>query len=283
MAETRDKVDTEGSGLGHSWADDNVARGDPEVDFIKRRPAFPFGDNPRGREIDFTDTTGREAYGSTRNPVFRAYRGKPPIEGQPQGMPVKKGKIFQNISLLRPELPNRSTDDTANARLQAAQNASWETSGFTSHFPTVSITSPAPGTTFSPGDTFSVVAPASALRTLHSAVLEIDGIAVARRVIDRRDQDSTTNFDFRFVHTVELARALGPMSITVRVFNLETSNQGIIADDALGTRPDIQGAVGTLDGRKGSATSSADYQPLLNETGFLVGAGGVTSITVNIV
>ncbi len=282
MAETRDKIDTEGSGLGHSWADDNVARGDPEVDFIKRRPTFPFGDDPRGREIDFTDTSGQEAYAS-RNQVFRAYRGKPPIEGQPQGMPVKKGKIFQNVNLLRPELPARSTDDTANARIQAAQNAAWETSGFTSHFPTVSITSPAPGATFSPGDTLSVVAPASALRTLHSAVLEIDGVAVARRVIDRRDQDSTPDFDFRFEYPIEPARALGSMSITVRVFNLETSNQGIIADDALGTRPDIQGAVGTLDGRKGSATSSDDYQPLLNETGFLVGAGGVTSITVNIV
>ena len=91
MAEHRDKTTTEGSGLGHSWADDNVGRGDPDVDFIKRRPKFPFGDNPRGREIDFTDTTGTEAYGSTRNQVFRAYRGKAPIEGQPFGMPVRKG------------------------------------------------------------------------------------------------------------------------------------------------------------------------------------------------
>ena len=66
MVEKRDKTTTEGRGLGHSWADDNVARGDPDVDFIKRRPKFPFGDNPRGREIDFTDTTGDEAYASNK-------------------------------------------------------------------------------------------------------------------------------------------------------------------------------------------------------------------------
>lgn len=281
--EHRDKTTTEGKGLGHSWADDNVARGDSDVDFIKRRPKFPLGDDPRGREIDFTDTTGKEAYGSTRNQVFRAYRGKAPIEGQPEGMSARKGKIFQNVRLLRPELPNKSTDDIANAGLQASQTGARQASGFKIQFPTVGITSPAPGATFSPGDTLTVIAPASALRNLHSAVLELDGVAVARRVLDRRDQDSTTNFEFRFIHPLSPVQALGPMSLTVRVFNMETANRGFIADDALGTRPDIRGATGTLDGHKGSATSSNSYQLQLNETGYLVGAGGIVSININII
>ena len=282
MVENRDKTTTEGRGLGHSWADDNVERGDPDVDFIKRRPRYPFGDDPRGREIDFTDETGDESYGSTRKQVFRAYRGKAPIEGQPFGMPKRKGEIVQNIRGLRPELPDRSTADAANAALQAGQIAVLDATNFQALMPTPTLSSPAPGATFSPGGQITVVAPTSALRTLHSAVLEVDGQAVDRRGIDRRDQDSTTQFDFRFIYDIPAARALGPMTITVRAFNMETSNRGIILDDALNTT-DRQGALGTLDGRPGSATSSADFQKLLNQTGFLRSPEGVVSITVNIV
>ncbi len=282
MAEHRPKTTTDGRGLGHSWADDNVERGDPNVDFIKRRPKFPFGDDPRGREIDFTDTTGKEAYGSTRNQVFRAFRGKPPIEGQPFGMPKRKGQIVQNVRGLRPELPNRSTADVANAALQAGQVAVLDATNFTALMPTPTISSPAPGATFSPGGEITVVAPTSALRDIHSATLEIDGLAVDRRVLDRRDQDSTIQFDFRFIYQIPANQALGAMTITVRAFNMETAMRGIILDDALNTT-DRQGALGTLDGRPGSATSSEDYQKLLNETGFLRSPEGVVSITVNIV
>ncbi len=282
MVEHRDKTTTEGRGLGHSWADDNVERGDPDVDFKKRRPTYPIGDNPRGREIDFTDTTGDEAYGSTKNQVFRAYRGKAPIEGQIHGMPQKKGKIFQNIRSLRPELPNRSIDAEANAGLQASQAATLVATNFQALSPTPTISSPAPGATFSPGGEITVVAPTSALRDLHSATLEIDGQSVDRRVLDRRDQDSTTQFDFRFIYQIPASQALGAMTITVRAFNMSTSMRGIILDDALGTTT-RQGAVGTLDGRPGSATSADAYQKLLNETGFLRSPEGVVSITVNIV
>ena len=282
MAEHRPKTTTDGRGLGHSWADDNVERGDPNVDFIKRRPKFPLGDDPRGREIDFTDTTGNESYGSTRNQVFRAFRGKPPIEGQPFGMPQRKGKIVQNIRGLRPELPNRGTADVANAALQAGQVAVLDATNFTALMPTPTISSPAPGATFSPGGEITVVAPTSALRDIHSATLEIDGQAVDRRVLDRRDQDSTVQFDFRFIYPIPANQALGAMTITVRAFNMESAMRGTILDDALNTT-DRQGALGTLDGRPGSATSSEDYQKLLNETGFLRSPEGVVSITVNIV
>jgi hypothetical protein len=282
MVEHRDKTSTEGRGLGHSWADDNVGRGDPDVDFIKRRPNFPFGDNPRGRDIDFEDTTGTESYGSTKNQVFRAYRGKPPIEGQIFGMPQKKGKIFQNVKDLQSELPNRSTADVANAALQAGQAGILNATNFEALLPAPTISSPSPGATFSPGDEITIVAPTSALRDLHSATLEIDGQAVDRRVLDRRDQDSTTLFDFRFIYPIPSTQALGPLTITVRAFNMESSMRGIILDDALNTT-DRQGGLGTLDGRPGSATSAADYQKLLNQTGFLRSPEGVVSITVNIV
>jgi len=172
MVERRDKTTTEGRGLGHSWADDNVVRGDPEVDFIKRRLTFPFGDDPRGREIDFSDTTGKEAYGSTRNQVFRAYRGKPPIEGQIVGDPQKKGKIAQKVRSLRAELPSKSTADTVNAALQAGQVATLLATNFQALYPSPTISSPAPGATFSPGNEITVVAPTTDLMNIHSATLE---------------------------------------------------------------------------------------------------------------
>ncbi len=281
MVEHRDKTTTEGRGLGHSWADDNVERGDPDVDFIKRRPTYPFGDDKRGREIDFQDTSGSESYAS-KNQVVRAYRGQAPIEGQKFGMPEKKGKIIQNIRALRPEVPSSSTDDAANAGLQAAQDSALLATNHQIKFPTVTITSPAPGATFSPGDEITIVAPASALRNLFSATLEINGTAVARRVLDRRDQHSTLSFDFRFIYQIPAAQALGQMSITVRAFNIESSNRGIVADDALNTST-IRTALPTLDGRPGSATSSAEYQKLFPETGILKSPEGVVSITVNIV
>lgn len=179
-------------------------------------------------------------------------------------------------------MPNRSIDFAANEALQEQQRGVLAATNFQALFPTVTITSPAPGATFSPGDTITVEAPASDLRSLFSAVLEIDNQGVDRRVINRRDQDSTPEMDFRFIYQIPSNRVLGPMTITVRAFNMSVSARGHIADDALGTST-VRTGLGTLDGRPGSATSSADYQKLLNETGLLRTPEGVVSITVNIV
>ncbi len=280
MVEYRDKTTTEGRGLGHSFADDNVERGESDADFIKRRPKYPFGDDPRAREIDFEDTSGSES--NRGRQIFRGYRGQAPIEGQEFGMPSRVGKIFKKVSDLRPETINRATNDAANAAQQATELAILEATNFQALYPTVTISSPSPGATFSPGGTITVQAPASDLRSLLSATLEIDNTPVERLVLDRRDQDSTTNYTFTFFYPIPSNKALGSMDITVRAFNMATSNQGMIADDALNTS-DIQTGVGTLDGRPGSATSAADYQKLFNETGMLKSPEGVVSITVNIV
>jgi hypothetical protein len=282
MVERRDKTTTEGRGLGPSWADDNVVRGEPGVDFEKRRPRYPWGDDPRGREIDFVDTTGKDGAGpAARNPTFRAYRGRAPLEGQNYQEPKRVGSL-PRINSIRPELPNRSIDFAAHERLQEQQRGVLAATGFQALFPTVSITSPVPGATFAPGDTITIEAPASDLRSLFSATLEVDNQAVERRVINRQDQDSTPEADFRFIYQIPANRAPGPMSITVRAFNMAVSARGHIADDALGTST-VRTGLGTLDGRPGSSTSAADYQKLLNETGLLRTPEGVVSITVNIV
>jgi hypothetical protein len=75
------------------------------------------------------------------------------------------------------------------------------------------------------------------------------------------------------------------MDITVRVFSLSDSAQGIIADDAMNAPPldrDIRGAVGTLDGRKGQSTSSSLASPKLAASGFLRVPPASATITVNI-
>ena len=281
MVERRDKVDTQGRGLGHSWADDNVERGAPDADFEKRRPTYPIGDDPRGREIDFEDATGREAYG--KNQAFRTYRGQAPIEGQEYGMPVRAGKIYKKVNELRPEQPNRSTNDTFHAALQAGQFAELTATNYQALMPSPTISTPAPGASFSPGGTIEVVAPTTALRDIHSVTLEINGIGVERRVLDRRDQDSTTSYDFRFFYKIPSNQSLGPMSVTIRVFNMESSFQGVIADDALFTTS-VQTGLGSAEHqRPGSATSSDDYQLQLDNTGILRQHMGMVSITVNIV
>jgi len=75
------------------------------------------------------------------------------------------------------------------------------------------------------------------------------------------------------------------MEITVRSFNMAISNRGIVADDANNLPPkneDIEGALGTLDGRPGSKTASDKYQPLLNSTYYVRTPGGSSSITVTV-
>lgn len=282
MVEKRDSTSTEGSGLGHSWADDNVERGEEGVDFIKRRPTYPLGDDPRGREIDFQATDTDEAYGSTRNPIVRAYRGRAPLDGQSFETPKRLGSL-DTIKSLRPELPNRSIDTEIHEALQAGQRAVLADSSFAKLFPIVTIDSPAPGATFSPGDQILIRATVEDLRSVFSATLQIDGQSVDRQTVDPRDRDSTLEKQFGFTFNIPSTQALGSMDITVRGFNIATSFQGMIADDAPDTSPEIDQAVGTLDGRLGQSDGTQANPPLLQKTGILRTPEGVSSITVNIV
>ncbi len=281
MAEKRDNTSTEGSGLGHSWADDNVERGEDGVDFIKRRPTYPLGDDPRGREIDFEATTTDEAYGSTRNPVVRAFRGKAPLEGQTFGAPKRVGSL-DTLKDLRPELPDRSVDTVALDAAKDQERAVLEATNFGAIFPTVTLDSPAPGATFSPGGQITIKATVTDIRSVFSATLEIDGQAVDRRSLDPRDRDSTKEHQFIFIYNIPSDQALGSMSITVRGFSMTTSSQAMIADDAPDTSPEINQAVGTLDGRLGQSHGTQAFPPLLQKTGLVRTPEGVSSITVNI-
>jgi hypothetical protein len=285
MVETRDKTTTEGRGLGFSFAADNVVRGEPGADFEKRRPTYPLGDDPRGREIDFGDDTGRESYGSTRNQVYRAYRGSWPLEGQSYETPARRGQL-QKPKDLRPGLPNRSVDSAALDAQKELDRALLFSTDFAAVFPSTTISVPPPGATFSPGDTLTVQAPSSHIRSLMGATLFIDGQPVSHRELDRSDQDSTLNFTFPFTYLIPSDRPLGPMDVTVQVTSRTDNVMGIIADTSINNPPmadDIQGAVGTLDGRKGQSTSSTLASPLLSASGYLRKPHGRSSVTVNIV
>lgn len=285
MVERREGTSTEGRGLGHSWADDNVERGADGVDFIKRRPTYPLGDNPRGREIQYQDSSPSESYGS-KNSVYRAYRDKAPLEGQAFGMPERVGSL-DKLKDLRPELPNRAVDTAALDAAKEIERAELEATDFAALFPTVVIESPAPGATFSPGGQITVQARATVLRYLTSATLYVGNRAVARRVIDRRDQEVTQEFIFTFIYTLPANQPLGSLDLTVRAFNFATSNQGFIADDAVNNPPqadDLQTGKGSDNNEfKHQATSSLEYSPQLEATGILRTPEGVSSISINIV
>lgn len=287
MVERREGTSTEGRGLGHSWADDNVARGEEGVDFLKRRPTYPIGDNPRGREIDFLSDDASESYGS-RNQVYRAYRGRAPLEGQDFGMPARIGSL-QKVKDLRPELPDRSVDTDALNAVKEQQRQILADSDFMALFPRASVYSPAAGATFSPGQLIEIVVLGAALLNLTSATLFIDGVPTERRVLDRRDQESAIvdNHAFLFQYQIPADRPLGPMDITARVFNFATSLQGMVADDALNKPPQadpIKTAVGTINNdRKHQTTSSLKYSQQFVQTGLLRTPEGVSSITVFIV
>lgn len=283
MVENRDKTDTDGRGLGFSFAADNVERGDPDVDFVKRRPTFPIGDDPRGRDLNYSDDSGEESYGG--RPIFRAYQGKDPLEGQVFDAAVRVSAL-QRASDLRAELPSQSVDTAALDAVKTADRARLVATDFQALFPTTTIQVPTAGSTFSPGAQITIIANASTLQNMQRAVLSIDGSAVESRVLDRRDQDATNEQQWRFFYDIPPGRALGTMDITVRTFNMANAARGIIADDALNAPPlseGIQGAQGTLDGRPGSATSSDKYQPLLDASQYLRTPGGSSTITVNIV
>ncbi len=284
MVEHRDKTTTEGRGLGFSFAADNVVRGEPGADFERRRPTYPLGDDPRGREIQFNDTSGRESYGSTRNQVFRAYRGSWPLEGQSFEMPARRGQL-QKPSDLRPALPNRSVATLALDAAKEVDRAALIASDFSIIFPTTTISSPAPGSVFSPGDTILVQAPSSVLRSLMGATLFIDGQPVLHKELSRSQQDSTPSFTFTFSYIVPADRVLGPMDITVQATGRADNAMGIIADTSINFPPkdrEIQGAVGTLDGRKGQSTSSTKASPRLSASRYLRTPHGRATITVSI-
>jgi hypothetical protein len=287
MVERREGTSTEGRGLGHSFGFDNMERGEDGVDFKKRRPTYPIGDNPRGREIDFQASDLNEAYGSTRNPVFRAYRGRAPLEGQKFEDPQRIGQL-QKPSQLRPQLPPRTVDTAALDAAKEIERAALAASDFGRLFPSVSISAPAGGSNVARGTQLYIEAPATDLRNLQAATLYIDSQAVDRRVLPRGDQDGTPkDFRFQFYYSVPSDRALGSMTVSVHVFNISSAAQGMIADDALNAPPLTDGTRTGLpsikNDRKHQATSSLAYQPQNDETGLLRTPEGIATLTVNVV
>jgi len=285
MVERRDKTDTDGRGLGHSFAADNVDRGDPDVDFIKRRPTYPIGDDPRGREIDFEDDTldGSQAIG--HRPVYRAYRGNAPLEGQEFGMPERVGSL-DSITDLRPELPDKSVDFAALEAAKEIERERLAETKFQALFPSVSIKSPAPGQSFSVGSQIQIVTGVTVLQGLQSVLLFVGGRSVERRVLDRRDQDAFRHGDFTFYYTIPSNQVLGPLDITIRAYNVSNALQGFVADDATNTPPNADGidkAVGTLDGRIGQLYGSERTAPLLEASSFLRTPDSVISISINVI
>lgn len=270
-----------------SFAADNVDRGEPDVDFIKRKPTYPWGDDPRGREIDYLAADAEnpgESYQS-KNPVFRAYKGRAPLEGQDFGAPSRVGSL-QKIKDLRPELPPKSVDVAALDAAKAIERQILEDTNFTALFPNVSIELPSPGASFSPGSQLEVRATVNSLRNITSATLIIDNHPVETKFIDRRDQDVLQRFTFTFFYNISATRPAGSMDITVRGFNINSAAQGMIADDAKNNPPkadDITLGVGTLDGRLGQSHGSQAQPPLLAPTYILRTPEGVSTISVNIV
>jgi hypothetical protein len=118
------------------------------------------------------------------------------------------------------------------------------------------------------------------------ATLLIDGQPIIRRELDRSVQDSTLNFTFVFSYVIPSDRPLGSMDITVQATSRTDNVMGIIADTSINFPPkdrEIQGAVGTLDGRKGQSTSSTQASQRLSLSRYLRTPHGQATITVNIV
>jgi len=274
MVERRDGTTTEGRGLGHSFATDNVDRADPGCRFIKRRPTYPWGDNPRGREINWVMQPHK---------IYRSYRGLVPIEGQTFDNPVRFIRVGQTRTL-RPELPHREPDFVALDIYKGQERSALKASDFNILFPSVTISSPTPGATFSRGSIIKIVAPATDFRGLFGSTLEVDHKGVDRHQFDRRDQENIKQFTFTYFYTIPPNRHPGPMTITVVVFNIESQNRGIIEMGQLTTTPGRDKALGTTDGTiLTQAHATHKTAMLLGKTGFLRTPEGTSSITVNIV
>lgn len=277
MAKTERRVgtSTEGSGLGHSFADDNVARGDSDAQFIKRRPTYTWGDNPRGREIDWIDQDTK---------TFRSYKGLVPIEGQDPFAPKRIIRVGSTQSL-RPELPPRTVDTAALDAAKEAERVTLLATDFQALFPSVLVVSPTAGAVFARGSTITIQAEGSDIRSLFSATLFIDNTPTERRTLDRRDQDSTKNHTFTFKYVVPPDRSLGTMDITVRVYNVATAAQGVILDDAINIEGTFRGAVGSQDGRIKHTGATYKTSPKLevDPNQYLRTPEGVSSLVVNII
>lgn len=280
--ERRDSTDTDGRGLGHSFAADNVERGTAEGNqFTKRRPTYPIGDNPRGREIEWDNQDSDVQIGD----IFRSYRGLVPIEGQDPFAPKRVIRVGSTKEL-RPTSPSRSTDTAANSAAQEAQRAQLMSTDFAALFPSATITVPAPGASVSRGTVIAINVTGTHMISVMSATLFIDGQPVDRIALDRSAQQSTPSAEFTFRYHVPADRALGTMSIEARVYSIEVSAQGVIADDAINEfDTQFRGGVSTLDGRLGQAGSTSQTSPKLDQdpSMFLRTPEGVSSISVNVI
>lgn len=279
--EHRDGTSTEGRGLGHSFAADNVDRGDPDLNvFKKRRLNFPLSDNPRAREIGFENQRVPEEINT-----LRAYRDLVPIEGQDPLAPKKVIRVG-SIKDLRPELPDRSIDSAAIEAAQEAERSLLLASDFGRLFPEASILEPLPGQTFNVGQRITIKALGKDIRAIFSATLFVDNQPVDRRNLDRRDQEPNREHTFIFLYDIPASRNPGPMDIMVRVFDIESSTQGIILDDAVNSSPtQFRGGVSSLDGRIGRLGSTSKTNPQLDvdPSQFLRTPEGIALITINII
>ncbi len=280
--ERRESTDTDGRGLGHSFAADNVERGTPEGNqFIKRRPTYPIGDNPRGREIRWNDQEAPDQKGD----IFRSYKGLVPIEGQDPFAPKRVIRVGSTKEL-RPASPSRSTDTAANAAAQEAQRAQLASTDFGALFPSATITVPAPGASVSRGTTIAINVTGTHIVSVMSATLFVDGQPVDRIALDRSAQQSTPTAEFTFRYRIPADRALGTMTIEARVYSIEVAAQGVILDDAVNEfDTQFRGGVSTLDGRLGQAGSTSQTSPKLDQdpSMYLRTPEGVSSITVNVI
>jgi hypothetical protein len=280
--EHREGTDTDGRGLGHSFAADNVVRGTAEGNvFVKRRPTYPLGDNPRGREIRWNDQDAPDQKGD----IFRSYKGLVPIEGQDPFAPKRVIRVGSTKEL-RPESPPRSIDSAAISAAQDAQRAQLAATDFGALFPNATITEPAPGTSVSRGSRITVRVQGTHILSVFSCTLIVDGVGTDRRNLDRGAQGNASNVEFIFLYDIPANQPLGSMTIEARVFSIEVAAQGVIADDAINEfDSQFTGGVGSLDGRIGRTGSTSQTNPQLDldPSMYLRTPEGISSITVNVI
>lgn len=280
--ERRDSTDTDGRGLGHSFAADNVVRGTPEGNqFIKRRPTYPLGDNPRGREIRWNEQEAPDQKGD----IFRAYQGLVPIEGQDPLAPKRVIRVG-SVKELRPESPPRSIDSAAIQSVQESMRSQLISTDFAALFPSSTITEPSPGASVSRGSRITIKVTGTHMLSVIGCTIFIDGSPVERREVPRSEQGNSNNREFIFLYDVPSDRAVGTMSIEARVFSVETSPEGPILDTAQNDfEGQFRGAVGSQDGRlrQPGATSKTSPQLEVYPNQFLRTPEGISSIDVTVV
>lgn len=280
--ERREGTDTDGRGLGHSFAADNVERGTPEGNqFIKRRPTYPLGDNPRGREIRWNDQEAADQKGD----IFRAYQGLVPIKGQDPFAPKRVIRVGSTKEL-RPESPPRSIDQAAIEAAQNSMRVQLANTDFGALFPTAAVTEPAPGASVSRGSRITVKVTGTHILSVMAATLYVDGSPAERKELPRGEQGSTPNAEFVFLYDIPADRALGTMSIEARVFSIETSPQGPILDDARNDfEGQFRGAVGSQDGRLRQVGGTSKTAPQLEvyPNQYLRTPEGISTIDVTVI